>query len=151
MRRLSSILLIAFALLVSGLSLTSAEANTGDTEHYVAKTDQFAEIDLGKKGPSQGDQLVFHDDLRDRHHDDAGELNGTCTATHVKGRTMTMQCLVTASLDDGDLTVHGITQSDDRRATLAVTGGTDDYSDASGEVHVKFVSDTKTLITVDLN
>jgi len=151
MRRISSILLIAFALLVSGLSLTSAEATSGDTQRYVSTTDQFAEIDLGKKGPSLGDQLVFHDNLRARHNHDAGELNGVCTATHLKGRTMTMQCLVTASLDDGDLTVHGVTKSDERRATLAITGGTDDYSDASGEVHVKFVSDTKTLITVDLN
>jgi hypothetical protein len=151
MRRISAIVLVALALLVSGLTLTSAEATSSETLRFVAKSDQLAEIDLGKKGPSLGDKFVFSDNLSSRHDRDAGELNGECTATHLKGKAATMQCLVTASLDDGDVTTQGVVQSNRRRATLAVTGGTGDYTGASGEVRVRFVSDTKSIIKLYLD
>lgn len=158
MRRLSAIVLIALALVVSGLSLGSAtgsphesrHSHSGDTLRFLSTTQQSAELDLGKKGASLGDEYVFHDRLRSRHDRNAGTLDGVCTVTRLKGDDSTAQCLVTASLDDGDITTQGVVRSDERSATLAVTGGTADYSEASGEVHVKFLSETKALVSVDL-
>jgi hypothetical protein len=151
MRRASAILGVAVALLASGLTLTSADASSRETLRFVSEIEQEAEIDVGKKGASLGDQLVFNESLRSRHSRDAGELNGVCTVTQLHRDTGVVQCQVTVSLDDGDLTVQGVVELEEDRATLAVTGGTGDYDDASGEVDVRFINDEKSFISFDLN
>jgi hypothetical protein len=42
-------------------------------------------------------------------------------------------------------------ESTEAEATFAVTGGTGDYRGASGETDVRFVSDTRAKIAVDLD
>lgn len=158
MRRISVIVLMAVAFLAGSLTLTSAEASHDSTTiRLVSVTDQFKELDLGDKGPSLGDMFVFHDNLF-VHKRRVGDLNGQCAVTTVRGTgdnaTGAQQCLVTASLPSGDITVQGVIRfgpNESDHAVLAVTGGTGRYSGAGGEVHVRFVSDTKTLIEVDLN
>jgi hypothetical protein len=151
MRRISTLVLVALALLMSGLSLTSASASSSDTLRFRSHTEQEALIDVGKKGDSLGDQVVFNESLRARHSGDDGETHGVCTITALDRGDATLQCLVTARLDDGDLTIQGLVETDERTATLAVTGGTGDYTGASGEVRVRFISNTRSHITVDLD
>jgi hypothetical protein len=169
MRRISVILAMAVALIASSFMLTSADArdrNARDGYQYLSITVQGAEIDVGDTGPSLGDYFVFHDKVyRLKHHDrhgrhhrrNVGVLNGQCTTTYLTKTEGTQQCLVTASFRNGDLTVQGVVnfstveENSPDEATLAVTGGTGRYSGAGGEVHVKFLSDTKTLIRFSLN
>ncbi len=181
MRRISVILAMAVALIASSFMLTSANAHNRDDgrDHrdgwdgyqFLSVTEQFKDIDVGDTGPSLGDYFVFHDKVYrlKRHHDDGrrdrhgrhsrnvGVLNGQCTTTYLTSSEGTQQCLVTASFRDGDLTIQGVVdfstteESGPDEATLAVTGGTGRYSGAGGEVHVKFLSDDKTLIKFDLN
>ena len=157
MRKISVIVLMAVAFLAGSLTLTSAAASDSGTIRLVSVNDQSKEIDLGDKGPSLGDLFVFHDNLY-FHQRRVGDLNGQCTATQLTGTgnsaSGSQQCLVTASLPNGDITVQGVIRfgpNESDHATLAVTGGTGRYSGVGGEVHATFVSDTKTLIELDLN
>lgn len=168
MRRISVIVAMAVALIASSFMLTSADAHNrdryrhdrADGYQFLSVTDQSADIDVGDPGPSLGDYFVFHDNVyklryghHRRHHREAvGELNGQCTTTQLTGEEDgSGQCLVTASMPDGDLTVQGAFHFQSETATFAVTGGTGSYSGASGEVHAKFLSETKTLLRFDLN
>ena len=51
----------------------------------------------------------------------------------------------------GQITAQGVLWSDDDEFTIAVTGGTEDYNDASGDADVEFVNDEKAKIEVNLN
>lgn len=160
MRRISVIVLMAVAFLVGSMTLTSADAHNrddhrGNSFRLVSITDQFQDIDVGDTGPSLGDYFVFHDKVY-YHRKQVGALNGQCTTTYLTSTEGAQQCLVTASLPKGDLTVHGIvafqlSEEEPGDATLAVTGGTGRYAGAGGEVRVHFVSDEKSIIDVYLN
>ena len=161
MRRVSSVIILAFALLLSSFTLTSASAdrdddkNHGDLRLTAISTDHNADIDVGDEGESLGDYFVFSDDLFMKGRM-VGTLEGQCTVTRIdeEARAFHQQCLVTAVLPKGQITVQGAVvfeeDSGEDRFTLAVTGGTGRYSGAGGEVHVRFVSDTKAQIQVDL-
>ena len=160
MRRVLSIVLLAVALIGSSLMLTSANAdhrdddNGGESFRLLTVANQFEAIDVGKKGESIGDYIVFSDDVYYRGKK-AGYLDGTCTTTRIVGTAFRTQCLVTVSLPHGSLTSQGVlaaeSEEDASGFTIAITGGTGRYSDAGGEAHVRFVSDTKTLIYVVLD
>ncbi len=154
MRKLSVIVLIAVAFLAGSLTLTSANATSSrDTIRLVSISQQFEEIDLGDAGDSLGDQLVFNDKVFANRHP-VGVLNGVCTVTQLSGSWGTSQCLVTFSTRHGDITVQGVTRFSEKSspdATLAVTGGTGRFRGASGEVHVHFVSETRTDLELVLD
>lgn len=159
MRRVLSIVLLAVALLGSSLMLTSANADHdstygGDSFRLVTVANQFAPIDVGKKGESVGDYIAFSDDVYSRGKK-VGYLDGTCTTTRIVGTSFRSQCVVTLSLPGGSLTSQGVlaaaSEEDASGLTVAVTGGTGRYSGAGGEAHVRFVSDTKTYIHVVLD
>ena len=161
MRRVLSIVLLAVALIGSSLMLTSANAdhrdrdddNGGESFRLVTVANQFAPIDVGKKGESIGDYIVFSDDVYFSGKK-VGYLDGTCTTTRIVGTAFRSQCLVTVSLPGGSLTSQGVlaaaSEQDATGLTIAITGGTGRYSDAGGEAHVKFLDDDKTLIHVVL-
>jgi len=156
----------ALALMLVGGTFTAASAATptdssNDTQattlHLTSRLVDFAQLDLGKRGLSLGDQSVFTDDLL-QGGKRIGEDHGTCTITRIAGTgpsTMaTSQCLVTAVLSQGQMTVQGAVTSraQGRPApfTLAITGGTGAYRTARGEVRVREVSNTQSEITVEL-
>lgn len=152
MRRFRAIVLLAFALLVSSFTLTSANASGDDSFRVTAVSNQFEEIDLGATGESLGDQIVFTDDVY-KHERLIGSLDGVCTTTRVDTDGLNQQCVVTLTLPKGQLTAQGTIRFDedfDDSFTIAITGGTARYDDAAGEAHVRFVSDTETKIKVEL-
>lgn len=162
MRRISVVILIAVGFVLGSLSLGAATASNtqrnddnGDTIRVTAVSDQSEEIDARPKGLSVGDYIAFSDDLyegKKKDGDTVGQLDGVCHVTNVDGDDYRALCSVTATLDDeGTITHQGVVESSEDEATLAVTGGTGDYTGASGETEVRFVSDTRAKIKVELD
>ena len=152
MRRISAIVLLAFALLVSSFTLTSTTASGDDSFRVTAVSNQSEEIDLGATGESLGDQIVFSDDVY-KHGRLIGSLDGVCTTTRVDTEAFHLHCVVTLTLPKGQLALQDTIRFDedfDDRFTIAITGGTGRYDASAGEAHVRFVSDTETKIKVEL-
>lgn len=157
MRKTSILALMVLAFVVGSLSLTGASANDDDddngTHHLTAVSNQFKEFDVGAKGLSLGDHYVFSDNL---YEDDkrVGSLNGHCVLTRVHKAYYHEQCTATVSLSGGLITSQGVIVFDknfDNKFTIAITGGTGDYTGAGGEAHVEFLSETKSSIEVNLD
>ena len=161
MRRISVVILIAVGFILGSLSLGAATASNtqrnddnGDTIRVTAISDQSEEIDARPKGLSVGDYLAFSDDLYEgkKKGDSVGMLDGVCHVSNVDGDDYRAVCSVVATLDDeGTITHQGVFESSEDEATFAVTGGTGDYTGADGETTVKFVSDTRAKIKIDLD
>ena len=128
----------------------AAEGAKGKTLRLTAVQIESTFLDLGTTGLSQGDQIVFADELRRRGRV-VGEDGGTCTVTNlVSYDAFTANCVVTAELRRGQIAVQGLATFADGeplRATLAITGGTGAYRGASGEVRVREVSDGRLRYT----
>jgi hypothetical protein len=147
----------AAALLVLGVAaFASASASThgapGVTVSFIAKTTQLSQIDLPPAGFGQGDEVVFHDQLRS-HGKVIGHDGGTCQATFVaKGRVPQFQCLVTFVLRGGQVTSQGlinIANPASFSGKFAITGGTGIYQRARGQATIH--QTTATLATITLS
>lgn len=155
MRKIITLGLMAFAFVAGSLSLTAASAHDDDDGalELTAESNQYKQFDVGKKGLSLGDSYVFSDDVwMDGKR--VGSLDGSCVVTRVKGTAHHEQCTVTVSLPNGQMTSQGAIAFDKNfhnKFTIAITGGTDDYAGVDGEAHVKFLSETKSTIEVDLD
>jgi hypothetical protein len=113
------------------------------TLHAVQVTDEF--IDLGAPGLSPGDQAVFATAVS-RDGRPEGVTGGSCTVTTLNSdNSFTASCQATARLRGGLVTTQALVTF---RAglqppfTLAITGGSGEYSGASGEVEVRQITDT---------
>lgn len=124
----------------------------------ISVSDQYKQVDVGPKGDSLGDQMVFSDKLyEDSGSNQIGTLDGFCVLTHVnkQKKAITQECVITLTLPKGHLTGQGVIRFSAATAhdafPIAITGGTSNYDHASGEAHVTFLSDTRTKIVLDLN
>jgi hypothetical protein len=105
-------------------------------------TGEFTDFDFddtGKEGPSEGDTVTFAMDLFDEDGDEAGDGDGTCELTEVdrSEHEFSADCESVFHLDDGDLEMDGEVTDEDfknEEVTQDITGGSDDYDDASGTV-----------------
>jgi hypothetical protein len=113
------------------------------TLHAVEVTDEF--LDLGATGLSPGDQAVFATAVS-RDGRPEGPTGGSCTVTSVNSdNTFTASCQATAQLRGGLLTTQALVTFNEGLQPpfkLAITGGTGEYSGASGEVEVRQITDT---------
>src|SRR5712691_8160537 len=126
-----------------GIGLASASSGlSGPKEiHLTSITDQSNFLDLGSSGPSQGDAFIFHDVLK-REENTIGHDGGVCTITDaVAGEA---QCVVTLSLDGGQITAQGLffpPQSGSAFvATFPITGGSGIYRNVGGQVRVNQIT-----------
>jgi hypothetical protein len=162
MRKLSLAAAAALVLVVASVTLASASASSPDTHasdkkstqviHLVAKTVQDAFLDLGEPGDSLGDQNVFSEDLF-RDGKKVGHTGVLCTLVRLVPRvSATAQCVGTASLPGGQITVQGLLTFTDGPGSfvLAITGGTGAYKTAHGQAKVVEVSDVEARITLFL-
>jgi hypothetical protein len=155
MRRLIGITFLAIALVVGNFALGSASASDddGDVIRLVTRSVVAETLDLGATGDSVGDQEVFSDNVF-WDGERVGSLDGSCTATRATAARLTLHCTVTLTLPDGQITSQGSIHFDpdfDGTFTIAITGGTGEYDQAQGEVLVRFVTDTRTRLKVQLN
>jgi allene oxide cyclase len=106
-------------------------------------------VDLGAKGDSVGDLLVFANKIYDTaNKTQVGTDNGYCVRTVVG---VSWECFWTLTLKAGQITVEGpfMDQGD---SLLAVTGGTGKYAGARGsmKLHPRDATPTGYDFTYDL-
>jgi hypothetical protein len=96
-----------------------------------AETDTVRHIGPANEEDSAGDVLAFANPVFDSSNaKQVGTDNGQCVRT-AAGKAW--ECIWTVSLDGGQITVEGPFY-DAKDSTLAITGGTDEYNEASGQM-----------------
>ena len=114
---------------------------------------EAALLDLGQPGLSVGDEDVFSDDvLTKRNGAKVGVDGGVCTVVRVTNpstRSGLAQCLITFSLNGGEITTQTLQPNGQATgtATGAITGGTGRYRNAHGIYVVNFVSAAAANVT----
>jgi hypothetical protein len=156
--RLSAIVALLLALPITVASASSSSGNSGDrgkrSVEVIRVTEiivQEAGIDLGEPGDSLGDQFVSSSDLF-RAGEKVGIDGVVCTIVRlVPMVSATSQCVATAELPKGQITVQGLAtfseETEGEPFRLAITGGTGRYRTAHGEVIVQDVSETESRLT----
>lgn len=155
MRRLVPFLplVAAIALLLSGalesLRFDASPAAAKEEIVVIEHATTDAVVDLGEKGDSVGDTLVFSNDVYDSNDADVvGSDQGSCVRTK-PGKAW--ECTWTTTLSDGSITVQGPFYDDGSDSSLAITGGTGDYSGATGEMRLRTRDNEEYEFTFDLN
>ena len=120
-------------------------------EHFVVVERPVGEttIDLGAKGDSPGDLLVFANKIYDAaNKTQVGTDSGYCIRTAV-GKSW--ECFWTLTLQEGQITIEG-PYLDTGDSLMAVTGGTGKYAGAKGsmKLHPKDPTPTAYDFTYDL-
>jgi allene oxide cyclase len=105
------------------------------TIRVVERADTDATTDNEPKGDSAGDVLTFANALFDESNTrQVGTDQGFCVRV-VAGQSY--ECMWTAFLEEGQLTVEG-PFFDTKGSTLAITGGTDAFNGARGQMQLEF-------------
>jgi hypothetical protein len=168
--RWAAIVMIGTALAAAGTAAAAASTPGGIAAHPVKTVRYYAfDINNGAKDPgfiaapgttagvfAQGDELIINDQLTTTHkvkggYPILGRDAGVCTLTRIpeKFAEQTLaNCVVTASVRGGSLTVQGVVRFKSQQpqpAVLAVTGGTGRFDGAAGTVTVSFTKEFKIL------
>ena len=146
--------LVGVAALATGSVASATGQQDGDghgDDHrkvtVVSTNTEEAFIDVGDPDFSLGDYFVFTSDLTKRGKT-VGHTGVVCTVTSVaRGES---QCVGTASLRDGQITVQGLITEEPEVFTLPITGGTGAFEGAGGTLLVRVLSDTEDLLTFHL-
>jgi hypothetical protein len=101
----------------------------------IATMTEVSQIDLGAKGPSLGDEIVFAGNLLQSGHQ-VGHQGGVCTTVSLKRQEA--QCIATYSFGGGQITAQALIRLGGTAPYLvAITGGTGRYDGAEGQIHVR--------------
>lgn len=122
-------------------------APAGADKRYESATLRFAEIagdndrllvDVGGPNVTVGDYFVFFNPILNRSRTKrVGEATGDCLLLEVVGGgPAVVECDLTYDLPGGSITVKGVFDLGRRRNEFAVTGGTDRYRTAHGELQL---------------
>ncbi|MGH8906659.1 MAG: allene oxide cyclase barrel-like domain-containing protein [Egibacteraceae bacterium] len=127
--------------MLSVFSLSAAAATDGFEVR--STTVQSTDIDVDGDGKfSQGDKFIFADVLT-VNGKEIGTAGGVCVATRVKSdKDYTNQCVVTYHLPKGQITAQALIDAEDYEKGEfkdAITGGTDAYKNAGGEILVELI------------
>jgi hypothetical protein len=129
-----------------------SDDNGKTTLHVVehATTDTLQHIGPANEKDSIGDVLGFANDVFNADNTTkVGTDNGSCVRTAVGAA---FECIWTLTTDKGQLTVEG-PFFDTKDSQLAITGGTGDYNDASGQMtlHARNDKGTEYDFTYEIN
>ena len=139
MRALAVIPLSALALTTALVWPHVATASPGPSTLHLSETfTTYTEVDLGKKGPSQGDTFAFTTKVVDSDGEPAGTAGGSGTSLKPDDDTLGLvQYSETYDLDGGQLVIEGFYDFGAKPGTPttdAVIGGTGKYRGAKGQV-----------------
>ncbi|MFN8590218.1 MAG: dirigent protein [Thermomicrobiales bacterium] len=126
----AAIALLAVAI-VTAIRLAPAPVAAEESITVIEHASTDTVLDQGDKGDSIGDSLVFANDVYDANDANVvGSDQGSCVRTK-PGKAW--ECTFTVILDNGNIVVQG-PFNDEGDSTLAITGGTGDYANATGEM-----------------
>ena len=159
---LGALVLVVMALGIMGvLRAVSASPQTAAKEHgntltVLTKTRQREVLDLGPRGPSQGDMRVTNAPLYDeggKHRIGRADLFSVLTdpADEPEEKAHMAEATATYTLPGGEICAQGLRaypelSGDPSRAVNAISGGTGKYAGVRGEVHIE-TRRTKVIIT----
>ncbi len=138
---------LVVAMVPSATAITQAKSFT-----LVAPDDERAKIDVGPRGASLGDMLVFGGPLKMRDKPQAtGRLDGHCVTTSNPSGSdeQRQQCIITATTntEGGDeIQLQGVGRVLAEDVELSVTGGSGRYANARGEATLDFRSKGRVVI-----
>jgi allene oxide cyclase len=138
-----------YRVLAAAAALASLPALAAEQIVVVERPAGETTVDLGAKGDSVGDLLVFSNKVYDpANKTQLGTDNGYCVRT-VVGKSW--ECFWTLTLKGGQITVEGPFM-DSGDSLLAVTGGTGKYAGARGsmKLHPRDPTPTAYDLTYDL-
>jgi Allene oxide cyclase barrel like domain len=133
-----------------GSTATGSVAQSKTTSlRLVARQDVFQFVDNPPRGDSAGDLVIASDRIYDRGaHHQLGRSHITGIET-VPGKTIALA--TTLALKRGELTLQGTTNEQNNRPfTLAITGGTGAYRNATGVAHVVPVTRALSHLTLSI-
>ena len=146
MRIKSELIALAAALTIVLPIAAAASRASASASQTIKFTVAFhdVQVDLGKKGPSVGDERIFADSLLDAKGKKVGHDAGVCTFT-----TLTPPeagCSITFFLSGGEIATQFLNAPPPRKVA-AIVGGTGIYRGASGEaVIIEGPKQTGTII-----
>jgi hypothetical protein len=142
--------------LVAVLCATGFAAGCGDDSETTtmsliehAETDVVRHIGPAKEEDSAGDILAFANPVFDSaNKKQVGSDNGSCVRT-APGKAF--ECIWTLTLDEGQITVEGPFY-DGKDSILAITGGTDEFKGAGGQMklHARDPEETEYDFTYEI-
>ncbi len=141
-------MVVCAAGLLAGCGDSSNTTTIKLVEH--AETDTVRHIGPASEEDSVGDVLAFANPVFDSaNKKQVGTDNGQCVRTAV-GKAW--ECIWTVSLAGGQMTVEGPFY-DSKDSNLAITGGTDEYKDASGQMtlHARNEEETEYDFTYEID
>jgi hypothetical protein len=144
-----AVILAYLIVAVPSLRPSSADASP-TTLKLVERAESDAVMDLGETGDTIGDLLAFGNSVFDEANTtQVGIDQGFCVRT-VVGESW--ECVWTMMLDGGQITVEG-PFFDAADSVMTITGGTGDYSGATGEMklHARNAEGTEYDFTYELN
>ena len=116
--------------LIAGCGDDSDDTTTMELIEH-AETDVVRHVGPPKEEDSTGDILTFANPVFDSSNkEQVGSDNGTCIRT-AAGKAW--ECIWTLTLDEGQITVEGPFY-DGKDSVLAITGGTDEFKGAGGQM-----------------
>jgi hypothetical protein len=147
------ILVKAFPLAVtlSAITLAIPTATQGSqTFKLRADNEQTKTIHIAPARVSLGDEQVTSGVLVDVNGQRAGSFGVTCTLIAVYRQSTLERCDGWGQLTGGQLTIAGISRSNTSHAIWAITGGTNRYQTARGEIQLDQLNNHQTAVTVTL-
>jgi hypothetical protein len=131
------------AMAIGGASFASASGEGGGrTIVVIEKTTSQRLLDLGKAGPTAGDEFFFGSQLWNAHRTrQVGSNHGYC----VLESQQRAHCVGTARLGGGTLEYAGEVNVTASTSTFAITGGTGAFDGAEGHVNVRNLNSEGTL------
>jgi hypothetical protein len=156
---------VAMGLAFGGATLASGNGGDGSNNGSSHRTfkiyaptaaNRFVFLPVTANKFGLGDRFVFSDDLfASKGGKSLGHDGGECTTVRIDGAESVVQCTITFSLPDGQITtqeLHNLTNGNlTGTQPGAITGGTGKYRGAAGEVAVEFLSNTEAYITFFLD
>jgi hypothetical protein len=144
---------IAVTCAAAGLVVGCGDGSSSETIKVIehADTDTVRHIGPPKEEDSIGDVLAFANPVFDSEDKkQVGNDNGQCVRTAV-GKAW--ECIWTLSLSGGQITVEGPFYDGGKDSQLAITGGTDEYKDASGQMtlHARNPEETEYDFTYEVD
>jgi hypothetical protein len=140
-------LLAAAGIAVAGTAYANPGSSSGHghtiTLREASASVQPAFVDIGKPGPSAGDQVVVRDGLVTADGAAAGTIRQACTLIDAGANPFvsTYECSSSLELADGTITLAGPFVPAKAEQAAAVTGGTGAYRAARGEAIIRSEAD----------